>query len=124
MGAATSLDVPNITDPQLYLDGIPHERFAEIRSMPGLAWHPYGDNGFWTVSRHDDAREVSRNPEVFSSAIGHTNLWDLEADALEARRSLIDTDAPDHTRLRRLTARAFTPKNIRRWEETVRDITV
>ena len=59
---------------------------------------------------------MSRNPEVFSSAIGHTNLWDLEADALEARRSLIDTDAPDHTRLRRLTARAFTPKNIRRWE--------
>ncbi len=124
MSTVTDLDVPNITDPQLYLDGIPHERFAQIRDMPGLAWHPYGDNGFWTVSRHDDAREVSRNPEVFSSAIGHTNLWDLEADALEARRSLIDTDAPDHTRLRRLTARAFTPKNIRRWETTVREITV
>jgi len=55
--------------------------------------------------------------------VGFRGWWDLEADALEARRSLIDTDAPDHTRLRRLIAGAFTPKNIRRWEEVVRDIT-
>ena len=122
-GPATST-APEIADPRLYLDGIPHEQFARIRAMPGLAWHPYGDNGFWAVTRHADVRAVSRNPAVFSSAIGHTNLWDLEADALEARRSLIDTDAPDHTRLRRMVAGAFTPKNIRRWEEAVRDITV
>ena len=114
---------PNFTDPDLYLSGIPHDRFAEIRSTPGLVWHPYGDDGFWAVGRHADCKEVSRNPERFSSAIGHTNLWDLEADALEARRSLIDTDAPDHTRLRRLIAGAFTPKNIRKWEQVVREIT-
>ncbi|NOX30552.1 MAG: cytochrome P450 [Actinobacteria bacterium] len=116
-------EFPSIVDPQLYLDGIPHERFAEMRRTPGLVWHPYNDDGFWAVTRHADVREMSRNAQVFSSAIGHTNLWDLEADALEARRSLIDTDAPDHTRLRRLIAGAFTPKNIRRWEEVVRDIT-
>lgn len=120
---SASTPTPDIADPNLYLDGIPHERFAEIRATPGLAWHPYGENGFWVVSRHEDARFVSRNPEIFSSAIGHTNLWDLEADALEARRSLIDTDAPDHTRLRRLLAAAFTPRNVRRWEATVREIT-
>ena len=133
---APSAVAPEIADPRLYLDGIPHERFAGIRAMPGLAWHPYdapgdggaggagGKGGFWTVARHADVKEVSRNPALFSSAIGHTNLWDLQADALEARRSLIDTDAPDHTRLRRMVAGAFTPKNIRRWEQAVRDITV
>ena len=122
--ASTPTLAPEIADPRLYLDSIPHERFAQIRAMPGLAWHPYGDNGFWAVTRHADVRAVSRNPKAFSSAIGHTNLWDLEADALEARRSLIDTDAPDHTRLRRMVAGAFTPKNIRRWEDAVREITV
>jgi cytochrome P450 len=115
---------PNVTDPSLYLDGIPHERFKEMRDTPGLVWHPYKDGGFWAVTRHADTKYVSKHAEIFSSAIGHTNLWDLEADALEARRSLIDTDAPDHTRLRRLIARAFTPRNIRRWEDTVREITV
>jgi len=115
--------VPNITEPSLYLDGIPHDRFAAMRCEPGVLWHPYGDDGFWAVTRHAEVREVSRNAEMFSSAIGHTNLWDLEADALEARRSLIDTDAPDHTRLRRLIATSFTPKNIKLWEDTVRRIT-
>ncbi len=121
---STTIDDTNVTDPRLYLDGVPHERFARMRRAPGLTWHPYGDDGFWAVTRHADVREVSRNPEVFSSAIGHTNLWDLEADALEARRSLIDTDAPDHTRLRRLVAGAFTPKNVRKWEVAVREIAV
>lgn len=114
---------PEVTDPSLYLEGIPEERFAEMRATPGLAWHPYRDGGFWAVTRHADVKEVSRNSEVYSSAIGHTNLWDSEADALEARRSLIDTDAPDHTRLRRLIAKSFTPKNVRVWEDTIRTIT-
>ena len=124
MAAPSAPTAPNVTDASLYLDGIPHDRFAEMRNTPGLVWHDYHDGGFWAVTRHADVKTVSKNGEVFSSAVGHTNLWDLEADALEARRSLIDTDAPDHTRLRRLVARAFTPKNIRRWEDTVREITV
>ena len=114
---------PEVTDPSLYLEGIPEERFAEMRATPGLMWHPYRDGGFWAVTRHADVREVSRNSEIFSSAIGHTNLWDSEADALEARRSLIDTDAPEHTRLRRLIAKSFTPKNVRVWEDMVRAVT-
>ncbi len=124
MAPSAVVETPNVTDPSLYLQGIPHDRFAQLRAIGGLAWHPYEDGGFWAVTRHAEARYVSRNPELFSSAIGHTNLWDLEADALEARRSLIDTDAPDHTRLRRLVAGAFTPKNIRRWEQVVREITI
>ncbi len=115
---------PDIADPRLYLNGIPHERLSRIREHYGLMWHPWEDNGFWVVTRHSDVRLVSRNPKSFSSAIGHTNLWDLEADALEARRSLIDTDAPDHTRLRRLIAGAFTPKNVRKWQQVVHEITV
>ncbi len=122
-GAALAPRSPDVTSSSVYADGVPYDRFAEMRATPGLVWHPYGEDGFWAVTRHEEIRLVSRQPEIYSSAVGHTNLWDLEADALEARRSLIDTDAPDHTRLRRLVARAFTPKNIRRWEHTVRSIT-
>ena len=65
-------------------------------------------------------QEVSRNPEIYSSAIGNTNLWDLEADALVARRSLIDTDSPEHTQLRRIVSQAFTPRNVKLWEPLIR----
>jgi cholest-4-en-3-one 26-monooxygenase len=122
------MQVPDITTPSLYLDGVPHDRLAAIRETSGLTWHPYEDplskgGGFWAVTRHDDIKEMSKRADVFSSAIGHSNLWDLEADALEARRSIIDSDAPDHTRLRRLVSKAFTPRNIRVWEDTTRQIT-
>ena len=119
-------NAPDVTTADLYLDGIPHERFAAMRETPGLVWHPYEGKGggFWAVTRHADVKEMSKAPEIYSSGIGHSNLWDLEADALEARRSIIDTDAPDHTRLRRLVSKAFTPRNIRKWEETTRQIAV
>lgn len=118
---------PDVTTPSLYLDGIPHERFTELRNTPGVVWHPYEDSrstsgGFWAVTRHEDVKTVSKSADRFSSGVGHTNLWDLEADALEARRGLIDTDHPDHTRLRRLVAGAFTPKATRTWQELTRQI--
>jgi len=112
----------DIVSPAGYENGIPHGLFAELRRHEGLVWHPYEDNGFWAVTRHHDVRTVSRAPEIFSSGVGHTNLWDLEADALQARRSIIDSDPPDHTRLRRLVSRSFTPRAVRRWEETTRQI--
>lgn len=113
---------PDIVSPTIYLEGIPHSQFSEIMAHPGLLWHPYQDGGFWVVSRHADTKTVSKQPKLFSSAVGHTNLWDLKADALEARRSIIDTDAPDHTRLRRLVSKAFTPRNINLWENVTREI--
>lgn len=115
-------DDVDITTPSLYLEGIPHDRLAAVMATPGLVWHPYESNGFWAVARHADVKEVSKAPEVFSSGLGHTNLWDLDDDALEARRSIIDTDAPDHTRLRRLVSKAFTPRSIRNWEDVTRTI--
>lgn len=110
----------DVTTPSLYLEGIPYHRFASLREQRGLAWHPYETNGFWAVTRHEDVHEVSRNPEIYSSAIGNTNLWDLEADALVARRSLIDTDSPEHTQLRRIVNQAFTPRNVKLWEPLIR----
>ncbi|MGA1438225.1 MAG: cytochrome P450 [Ilumatobacteraceae bacterium] len=124
MSAVTdrTLSPVDIASPSRYGEALPHEDYAVLRATPGLVWHPYEQTGFWAVTRHADVREVSKSPERFSSGMGHTNLWDLEADALEARRSIIDTDAPDHTRLRRLVSAAFTPRNIRRWEDTTRAI--
>jgi len=65
---------------------------------------------------------VSRHPEIFSSAIGHVNLWDLEADALEARRSILEHDPPAHTRLRRVVSKAFTPRSLRGYERATRSV--
>lgn len=120
----------DVTTPEMYLSDVPHDTFRSMRAEPGIVWHGYDHatgspsdiGGFWAVTRHADVSTVGRNADVFSSGVGHTNLWDLTADALEARRSIIDSDPPDHTRLRRVVSSVFTPKFIRDWQEITRTL--
>ena len=111
------------SDPATFLAGIPHAAFAEMRARPQLSWTPPcgGDRtGFWSVTRHGPVSEVSRDTEVYSSAVGHIQIYDIDADALGARASMIDLDPPVHTRLRRLVSSAFTPRHVQSYEAAVR----
>jgi cytochrome P450 len=114
----------NIADPAKYERGVPHEEFHLLREHDPVHWHPWPDrsNGFWAITRHADIVTISRDPETYSSAAEHVLIVDLDPDALEARRSLIETDPPQHTRLRRLVSAAFTPRKVAEYEEATRQI--
>lgn len=118
MSAATDLH-----DAQTFAQGVPHTAFSAMRNADGLTWTPDSDEhgrGFWSVTRHADVVEVSRNTEVFSSEVGHIQIYDIDADALPARASMIDLDPPVHTRLRRLVSSAFTPRHVQQYEQAIR----
>lgn len=114
----------DLSDPAVFAKGIPQEAFAELRAMPGIAWNPLPadglDAGFWSVGRFEDIVQVSRNPEMFSSAVGHIQIYNIDDDALSARASMIDMDPPEHTRLRRLVNPGFIPRNIRDYAPVVK----
>lgn len=114
----------DIASQELYEQGVPHEGFAYLRAHDPVHWHPWpwSGGGFWALTKLADVATVSKDPETFSSADGHIYLWELEPDALEARRSLIETDPPDHSRLRRIVSSAFTPKKVRDYEVYTRQI--
>jgi cholest-4-en-3-one 26-monooxygenase len=115
----------DLSDPAVFDHGIPQAAFAELRAMPGLAWNPLPqegpDAGFWSIGRFDDIVTVSRDPETYSSATGHIQIYNIDEDALTARASMIDMDPPEHTRLRRLVNPGFIPRNIRDYAPIVRD---
>ena len=75
--------------------------------------------GFWSVSRYADVVHVSKHPEIFSSARG-TNIPDLPIEIAEFTGSMINMDAPRHTRMRRIVNRAFTPARIAAVDADVR----
>lgn len=72
----------------------------------------------WFITRHDDVAAALRDPRLSSDRVG--THYDLRMSAEEQasyeqlfgvlRRWLVFTDPPDHTRLRRLVQRAFTPR--------------
>ena len=74
------------------------------------------DLGFWALSRYDDVVRALHDPDTFCSRFGIT---------LEEGNSLpmmLTTDPPDHTALRRLVSRAFTPRRIADLEPAIRKL--
>ncbi len=103
-------------------DGI----FAKLRAERPVSFHeepefigfPKGP-GFWSVVRHDDVLRVSRDSETFVSGRG-SNIGDLPVELLEFFGSMINMDAPRHTKLRKLVSRGFTPRMVAGLETAVR----
>jgi cytochrome P450 len=114
-----------IADPAVYEENVPHESFRLLRDHAPVHWHDWSDRskGFWAITRHEDIVAISRDPATYSSASEHVLLVDLDPDELEARRSILETDPPDHTRLRRLVSSAFTPGKVAEYEQATREIT-
>jgi len=100
--------------------------YARLRAMQPPPFFeapesPFGtaERGYYALVQHADVAEASRNPELFSSVPGATNLIDLPVEFNEYFGSMINMDDPRHARLRRIVSRAFTPKMIKKFEEDV-----
>lgn len=120
------IDLPDgfdVTDPHLYGERVPLAEFAELRRCAPVWWNAqepgtggFHDGGCWVVSRHADVRDVSLRSEEFSSNVNgciprHED--NISAEELEATKHvLINKDAPEHTQLRKLVARLFTPRSV------------
>lgn len=105
----------------------PYRQFRELRRLDPVHLTPFG---VWYVSRYDDVARLLRDPSlsVDDENANPTMLTVLMDQALgEERdrqrfRSMLDRDPPDHTRLRRLVSRAFTPKRIAELRARVQEL--
>ncbi|PQD99996.1 cytochrome P450 [Mycobacterium sp. EPG1] len=102
--------------------------FAELRAERPVSWHPPvedalmpdpADPGFWAVTRHADIVEVSRNSEVFLSGKG-VLFENVPEELLEASQSFLAMDPPRHTLIRKVVHAAFTPRQVRRIEDSIK----
>jgi cytochrome P450 len=102
--------------------------FAVLRRERPITWQPPfeenllpvdDDYGYWAITAHRHLVEVTRRPDDFLSGPGIVGD-NLPAETLEASQSIIAMDPPRHTKLRRLIASAFTPKQMRRIEDQIK----
>jgi cytochrome P450 len=117
-------------DPDTLQCPFPH--YAAMRAdAPVLFLEQYGVH---LVTRHDLVMEVLRDPQTYSSRFGATSM-PLPADerarmvavfAEGYRRvpTMLTADMPEHTRYRRLVAKAFHPQAIAALEPVIRRVTV
>jgi len=94
--------------------GPPHDLFRRLRREDPVHWHEEIDGpGFWAVTRYEDVVRVSRDSATFSSYLGGTMVPDPPAEQLAlVRLMMLNLDPPQHTKLRALVNRGFTPTRV------------
>jgi cholest-4-en-3-one 26-monooxygenase len=104
----------DLSDPDLYTRGFPHDVFRDLRRDDPVSWQiPSTGPGFWAVTRYADVVAVLKTPKTFSSWIGGPLLNDPPPQFLDKlREGMLSRDPPDHTMLRRLVNKAFSPRRI------------
>ncbi|MGA2969097.1 MAG: cytochrome P450 [Acidimicrobiales bacterium] len=113
----------DLTSHDTYVTGVPHDTLAYLRANDPVHWTEESDGGrgFWSLTKYDDVLFASSNAEIFSSRLG-IRIEDMDPEETEARRTMMEMDSPEHTRLRRLVSRPFAPKSINGYEESVREL--
>ena len=94
--------------------GPPYELFARLRRESPVHRHAeQGGPGFWAVTRYDDVVEVSRDSATYSSFAGGTMIADATPEQLfVVRQMMLNMDPPQHTKLRALINKGFTPRMV------------
>jgi cytochrome P450 family 142 subfamily A polypeptide 1 len=102
---------PDLLDPQFYADlGAMHASLTALRQKDGL-WRDE-KNDLWAAVHHADVIEIERDDSTFSSRGYRSIASPEEAD-------MIALDDPLHAEQRRLVARRFTPRAVRRLESHI-----
>lgn len=114
------IELPDVSNPDSFQDGFPHELFRRLRREAPVCWHESdyaGGPGYWIISRYETIRKISRQPMSFSSAAG-TSIEDHGNNFV----SMIGMDPPGHRRYRALVSGGFTPRQISAQEPQHREI--
>lgn len=116
--------VLDLADPTLWAGGFPDEVFAELRCTAPVyhqeltsAVNEQLGREFWVCTKHAEVSRVHRDHETFTATDGPLIQ---QADLFAAYPAIVNLDPPDHTKRRKLIAKAFTPKAVAKLEEGIR----
>lgn len=125
--ATNSTDALDLSDGRTFANGFPHDHFTWARAEAPVYWHaptgvtPQGE-GFWVMSRHEDAMAIATDPETYSSDKGgsRTSGGTGLQDDRQAGAIMIWMDDPKHKRFRSLVNKGFSARAILELETELR----
>jgi pimeloyl-[acyl-carrier protein] synthase len=97
----------NPMDPAFVAD--PYPMYRRLRAEEPVHRSPLG---FWVLTRYDDVIAALRDPRLAKEAIAAFVAARFGAPVPAMGLSMLDRDPPDHTRLRSLVSKAFTPRMV------------
>ncbi len=118
------LDGIDLADPDNYVGAVPFGWFDRLREEAPVVWHPEAapNAGFWAVTRYDDLTAVHMDWQTYSSEVGAVSLEELDPEQLAIRKSMLETDPPRHTDLRKICSKKFSARGVGRYEDWIREV--
>ncbi|HEY2428677.1 MAG TPA: cytochrome P450 [Acidimicrobiales bacterium] len=108
----------------LFVPGVPHDVFTELRRRPPYWQDEPGGPGYWNFTRYEDVVLVNKDNVTFSSHRRTALLNEMPEEQLEQQRMMmLNMDPPMHTRYRLLVNKGFTPRMVALLEENARRLT-
>ncbi len=98
------------------IDTSPYEIWRRLRDEAPL--YRNDEHDFWALSRYHDVETAHRQPHIYSS--NHGTVLEMMGPNPMQTGMMIFQDPPDHTSLRSLVNRAFTPRRIAALEDRIR----
>jgi cytochrome P450 len=95
----------------------PHAVWRRLRDEAPAYYNDQYD--FWALSRFEDVERAHREPKLYSSA--HFTVLEQMTEEAQSEGLMIFLDPPEHTALRRLVSKAFTPRRVAELEGEIRD---
>jgi hypothetical protein len=92
-------------DPEFVAD--PYPTYHRLRAEDPVHRSPLG---FWVLTRYDDVVAVLRDPRFVKEPLAAVVAARLGAARPAVPLSMLERDPPNHTRLRSLVSKAFTPR--------------
>jgi cytochrome P450 len=114
----TTLDTDLYWDPfDTEIDASPYGVWRRLRDEQPV--YRNGQHDFWALSRYADVEAALKDPATFSSSRG--TVLELMGTDMGTAQAMIFMDPPEHSALRSLVSRAFTPRRIGGLEDRVRE---
>lgn len=122
----------DFTDPDVNQARIPHDEFKALRQNSPVHWieqpqprrsafAPESGTGYWAITRHADVLAVSKDSKNFGTSENGAIIRfgdDMLREQVEMQRvMIINQDAPEHTAMRQIVSRGFTPRSINALDE-------
>ena len=107
----------NPMDPDFVAD--PYPTYHRLRTEDPVHHSPLG---FWVLTRYEDVVASLRDPRFAKEPMIVAVAARLGVEPQTIGISMLDRDPPDHTRLRSLASKAFTPRAVERLRPRVQEI--
>jgi cytochrome P450 len=112
-----------LTDPAFFASHDPHPLWKRMRAEDPVHWATGNlSQGFWSITKYEDALRVLRDPIIFSSeALGMSmptrELEGFDRGEMGCGAMIIAMDPPRHNPMRRALSKNFLRSQMGQWEE-------